>query len=192
MRLVIDPGHGGEDAGATAHGIIERDFNLRLAWELEDAIDWLPWHSAISAVTVTRAEDEHGMTLRQRGGFSKKAKADLVLSLHCNASSSSRSRGLMAFHWPGNSKGTMVAETIQRCAPAALASRSKMRPYSATEKDWTRVRNVLRFHRATAVLVEVGFLTSPVDAEALRLDSVRRELVACLLRGVAHATGLWP
>lgn len=186
-RVLVDPGHRGPDRGAEANGVIEKDLALEVALELEAALVSLAWPAA---VTMTRRSDGGAtkLTLAERGRIGIETAADLVISIHGNATTGPHARGLMAFHWPGSPIGTEVARAVQRASPAAL-HRTDV-PYSATREQWPRVRNVLQVHRAPAVLVEVGFLTNSEDAAALTSKAVRRELTAAMLAGVARGITL--
>lgn len=183
MKLMIDPGHGGRSTGAVANGLVEKKLVLDIAGALR--------RSAHAAFVVpghmTRIMDV-AVSLDERGRLSREFNADLVLSIHANAWLPS-ARGLMAFYWPGNEVGRQVAQCIQRSAPLGLSQRSARPPYAAGP-EWPRVRNVLRRHRATAVLVELGFLTNVQDAQLLASPQIRQELLPCLLSGVARAITL--
>ena len=51
--IVIDPGHGGSDPGATGNGIIEKDLNLEIAKEIEKQLK-----AAGVDATLIRTTDE--------------------------------------------------------------------------------------------------------------------------------------
>lgn len=116
MKLTIDPGHGGNDSGASASGITESDLNLILALKLRQALLRLK----LCEVGMTR-EHDHTLSLSARGRISKKENADLVLSLHANASDKPHYAGLSTFHWPGNAIGESVATQIAKAAPFDLS-----------------------------------------------------------------------
>ncbi len=182
MNLVIDPGHGGRKPGAVAGGLIEKELVLAISHRVaRGALDL----GLCTSVVLTRREDVD-VTHPARGDLSK--GRDLLISIHANAADF-RARGLMAFYWPGNAAGKLIAGTIQRSAPPWLASRSRKKPYAAG-LSWPRVRYVLKHHRPTAVLVELGFLTNGKDAAALRSEAIQGGLVACILTGIAAANAL--
>ena len=80
--VVIDPGHGGDDDGATgAGGTKEKDLTLQIARRLKAAIE-----SRLGLrVLLTRDSDED-VPLDRRTALANNNKADLFLSLHANAS----------------------------------------------------------------------------------------------------------
>lgn len=186
MRLMIDPGHGGPDGGASAHGIVEADLVLEIAHRLAALLE--DERAPVETLLSRGLELSQKRNLSERATIGRSFGADLVLSIHANANGNPRPHGLMAFYWPGNDLGQAVAEVIQTRAPLDL--RRKDGPFPAFRATWPRVRNVLQPHGAPAVLVELGFLTNPGDARALSTPEIKSELVRCLAAGVAQAVQL--
>lgn len=88
MRVVIDPGHGGEEDGAIGStGLKEKDVVLDIARRLAARL-----RAAGFDVRLTRDGDEN-LSLDERAGIANENHADLFVSLHVNASRSSRARG---------------------------------------------------------------------------------------------------
>ncbi len=87
--IVLDPGHGGEDAGVrSAGGTVEKDYVLALAQRLKAGIE-----SRIGVrVLLTRDRDEN-VPVDRRTSFANNNKADLFISLHANASVRPEVRG---------------------------------------------------------------------------------------------------
>ncbi len=83
--VVIDPGHGGGDTGATRSGVMEKDINLKVALLLGGMIsENLPGVKVI----YTRKTDVF-IPLDERGNIANKAGADLFLSIHVNSTKAS-------------------------------------------------------------------------------------------------------
>jgi N-acetylmuramoyl-L-alanine amidase len=84
--VVVDPGHGGEDAGARGPGpVYEKNVTLAVARKLTERINEIPGLRAV----LTR-DGDFFIPLRQRYHIAERVKADLFVSIHCN---SSRRRG---------------------------------------------------------------------------------------------------
>lgn len=47
-RVVIDPGHGGEDPGASANGIVEKDYTLKISQYMSDRLNDLGIENALT------------------------------------------------------------------------------------------------------------------------------------------------
>jgi len=81
QTIVIDPGHGGIDPGATGrHGLMEKDVVLDIARRLRDKLAG----AGDYRVLLTREED-HKVFLKERVAFAKNNHADLFISIHINS-----------------------------------------------------------------------------------------------------------
>ena len=81
QTIVIDPGHGGIDPGATGHqGLKEKDVALDIARRLRDKLA----HYGNYRVLLTRDEDRK-VYLKERVTFAKENHADLFVSIHVNS-----------------------------------------------------------------------------------------------------------
>lgn len=87
--VAIDAGHGGDDPGAIgASGTYEKNITLAVARQLKKQIDAAPGMSAV----LTRDAD-YFIPLERRYAKAREAKADLFISIHADAFSSSDARG---------------------------------------------------------------------------------------------------
>ncbi len=92
-RVVLDPGHGGHDPGAIgATGLMEKDVALDVALR---AAPLIARELGLSAL-VTRETDEF-VPLDERVARANAFHADLFISVHCNASHTADSHGVMTF-----------------------------------------------------------------------------------------------
>ena len=81
--LVIDPGHGGKDPGAVGSGAKEKNINLAVALALGKLVEQ---NCKDVKVVYTRKTDVF-VELNERANIANKAKADLFISIHTNATS---------------------------------------------------------------------------------------------------------
>lgn len=79
--LVVDPGHGGNDAGACDNGQKEKDINLAVGLALKDI---LAKKGKDIKVVMTRDNDTY-LTLQQRADKANKSKGNLFVSIHTNS-----------------------------------------------------------------------------------------------------------
>ncbi|NDV20275.1 AMIN domain-containing protein [Pseudodesulfovibrio sp. JC047] len=89
--IMIDPGHGGKDPGAVANGLREKDINLRFAKLLGRKLKAKGFN-----VSYTRTTDVF-IALEKRTAMANVKKADLFLSIHCNANRSRNIHGLETY-----------------------------------------------------------------------------------------------
>jgi N-acetylmuramoyl-L-alanine amidase len=80
--IVIDPGHGGDDAGTRGTaGTLEKDLVLQVAKQLEAAIE-----SRLDIRVLLTRDQDVSLSPDARARFANSNRADLFLSLHANAS----------------------------------------------------------------------------------------------------------
>ena len=107
--IVIDPGHGGKDPGATGiRGTYEKDINLAVALELARVLK----ERGDFEVLLTRDKDVF-IPLSERSDLANEKNADLFVSLHCNAARNKRENGFEVYS---------VSETATDPAAEALAA----------------------------------------------------------------------
>lgn len=116
--VVIDPGHGGEDPGATGYrGLREKDVVLNVARRLARLIDEEPDMRSI----LTRTGDYY-LRLRRRVDIARRAEASLFVSIHADAFRSRTARGASVYSLSqSGATSEMAAYLAQRENAADLA-----------------------------------------------------------------------
>lgn len=89
--IMLDPGHGGKDPGAAANGIKEKNINLRFAKILAAKLKRAGFN-----VLYTRTKDKF-IPLEERTAMANIKKADMFISIHCNAHRSSKINGIETY-----------------------------------------------------------------------------------------------
>jgi N-acetylmuramoyl-L-alanine amidase len=96
-RVVIDPGHGGIDPGATGrNGIYEKAITLRVAKRIKAELE----KTGRYEVLVTRDRDIF-LSLDERASFAQDKKADLFISIHADSIGKQRIRGASVYTLSG-------------------------------------------------------------------------------------------
>ena len=91
--VVIDAGHGGADPGALGPGgLREKEVTLRIARAIRDEL----LAGGRVRVALTR-DDDRFLVLRERYGIARKLKADLFISIHCDAAGAATATGASAY-----------------------------------------------------------------------------------------------
>lgn len=101
--VVLDPGHGGHDHGASgksgrkrvAEKSVALGIALRTARILEDPEYWKPLGRPVKVI-LTRKGDRD-VSLERRAQIARKAKADLFVSIHANSDPSKKARGIETY-----------------------------------------------------------------------------------------------
>ena len=181
LVIVIDPGHGGRDRGATGVGKVrEKTINLTLAQRLGRALE----RQLGAKVVFTRTRDRY-VSLRDRVRFANRAKADLFISIHANAHRRSSAHGVETYFVRGarrmGSKSWRLARLVQN---STIRSLRRVDPGVKNLGSKPAGFRVLRGVKMPAVLVESGFLTHRGESERLRKPFYQRRLVSGIVSGV--------
>ena len=167
--VVLDPGHGGAHNGAEYGGIKEKDLNLAIAARTAGLLE-----AEGVTVRMTRTGDQD-VDLYARSGLANTLGADLLVSVHCNASlTNPEAAGIYTAAASADSPGWALAETLRRAmmeTSGAGDMGTEARPGLA----------VLRTAEMPAALVECGYMSTPGELALL----VRPDYQAGLARGIA-------
>lgn len=169
VHVVVDPGHGGHDRGAChlPSALIEKEINLDMALRLERALQ-----AAGATVALTRRDDTF-VPLEDRARFANEQGADLFISLHVNRYPSSDCFGAQTFYLPGSEEGRALALLIQE----ELLKIYPPNYRQALPGNYA----VLRHTTMPAALVEIGFVTSPIDRALMARDDYREQVAAAIV-----------
>lgn len=172
--LVVDAGHGGIDSGACYHKLLEKDVNLSIALKLGALLE-----AQGAKVIYTRASDMDYYT-KGKGGkrndlltridMINSAKADLFISIHCNAVKGGQWYGSQVFYHPRLEENKRLAQTMQLLL-------KKFPPNNKRgEKEDTHIL-ILDKAKVPGVLLEAGYLSNNREA-ALLSDATYQEKMA--------------
>ncbi len=188
--IVIDPGHGGMNAGTLSvnDGRPEKEFTLDWALRLQPLLERKGWQ-----VFLTRTNDVD-IALSNRVAFAENHHADLFISLHFNSLApdqkpvglatfcltptglpSTLTRGypdILTQNYPNNNfdqQNVQLAELLQR---------SLLRSSGLEDRGVSRARfiGVLRGQHRPAALIEAGFLSNPNEADRIASPEFRQTL----------------
>lgn len=179
--IVIDPGHGGEDGGATScSGILESNINLEIALRLNDLFHLLGYPTKMIR-TSDRSVYTQGNTiaskkvsdLKNRVKTTNETENALLLSIHQNQFSESRYSGAQVFY-SSNGESKLLAETLQ----SALVS--TVNPGSNRKSKKASKIYLMEHIRCPGILVECGFLSNPEEEAKLRKPEYQKKL-SCVI-----------
>jgi N-acetylmuramoyl-L-alanine amidase len=168
--ILLDPGHGGKDSGAVGNGVIEKNLSLQLCMIAKAK---LTAERNDVRVYLTRDSDWRP-SFKERFKRQHDLKADLVLSLHHNASATDEAYGLWLFHKHNCSTSKKISLELAAKPPSFFHS-APVRVFDAYDNpkiegdDWlNRPENVVEGYRCPTILVEWGFVSNAYDAGYLK------------------------
>ena len=179
--VVIDPGHGGIDGGATSvSGIPESQYNLEISLKLEDLFHLLGYQTKmirrtdISVYTTGETIAAQKVSdLRQRVRVVNETENAVLLSIHQNTFSDSKYSGAQVFYGPkGESRA--LATQLQEQFRTVLNEGSQRQ-----EKRADGVY-LMQHINTTGILIECGFLSNPREDALLRSPEYQRKLCSVI------------
>ena len=214
QTILIDPGHGGEDKGATAKikgiQIHEKDLALSISKKIFKKLKKKGFQ-----VYLTRSIDRE-VSLEKRAELAEKIKADLFISIHLNSGHKKRSSGFEIYYldnhsdaaikkveevenkeWTGEQKvvNQILTElVIERTVKSSkrlssLIHRSVMR--KITRRYGFKDRGVkpglfyvLALSKRPAALIEVGFISNKNELKKMSSPSFQNRFSNAIVRGI--------
>ncbi len=210
--VVIDPGHGGKDVGATGPGgAREKDVALAIAKQAAEQL-----RAAGLEVVLTRGDDTF-VSLEERTAIANKADADFFVSIHLNATKSGTARGVETYYLDTTSnryalrlaaRENRVSEDRVSDTELALADVATKAAVREAKKLAQKVqKNVFESARAAdadakdhgvksslfyvllgarmpAVLVEAGFISNPAEEKLLVSSGYQKRLARAITQAV--------
>ena len=188
--VIVDPGHGGSDEGASGHNLKEKIITLELAHRLVQKLNALGF-----TAILTREADEF-VSLPQRVAIANAVPGAIFISLHCNFSDNTAAHGIEIYRCETKSEGTNIRVTMS-AGDAEAISNVESRLAQAlgdsivdrlhSESRGLKIANfyVVRNVNFPAVLVECGFLSNAEDAKQLADEGYRERLAQALAAGIA-------
>ncbi|KIL24354.1 N-acetylmuramoyl-L-alanine amidase [Bacillus safensis] len=172
--IFIDPGHGAQDAGAVGNGLLEKNINLEVALKLRSRL-----HQAGALIVMSRTSDTFD-SLQTRVSKGAQASADIFISIHANANDNSGANGTETYYDTTNAAAHSVklAQQVQPRMVSALGTKDR--------GVKTAGFYVIKYSRMPSVLLETGFVTSPIDASILKSTAAKDRLASGIATGVSN------
>jgi N-acetylmuramoyl-L-alanine amidase len=167
--IVLDPGHGGEDPGAVAHGVVEAEVVHDIATRIEGRLSAHGANVVYTHNRFTSAGDDEA-----RASFANDCAADIVLSLHCDTADQADASGVATFFFgqkrfgAWSAVGEQLADLIQR----ETVARTGLADCRSHARSW----KLLQATRMPAVRIEAGYVSNPEDAARLQAASFRDDI----------------
>lgn len=161
FTVVIDAGHGGKDPGTYS---IEKDINLQIAKKLKA----LSQNGNVKII-LTRENDKF-KSLDERVIFIKEQNADMLLSLHCNASNDKTQSGVEVYY-PRKGK---LKEKSHQFSKIIIAN--YLEEIAKKGEIKTAGFTLLRELEIPRMLLELGFLSNEADAKTLQNPETQQKI----------------
>jgi N-acetylmuramoyl-L-alanine amidase len=215
-RIVIDPGHGGKDPGASRSRTTEAEVVLDVSLRLEKILAAEPGIE----VVLTRRDDTF-IPLEERTAIANRHAADLFLSIHANSSRNRKAAGVETYilNFASNADAASVAarenasaagsmrnlpdmvkaitqgnkrDESRDFADAVQASMvSTLRPHNATLRDLGVKQApfvVLIGAGMPSALAEIAFISHDGEGGLLKTEKYRQRIAEALAAAIIRYT----
>ncbi len=178
--IVIDAGHGGEDPGAVANGVIEKDVNIEIALYLSEMLNAYGYKTVLTRsgdyLLYNKGQESQKKyyDVRNREEIANKFSNSLFVSIHMNKFPQEYCKGLQVFYSENNQDSKRLAEIIQ--------SNSKLlQSYNNRQiKSGNDTIYLMKELKMPAVLVECGFISNFKEAALLKETDYKQNLAFLL------------
>ena len=181
-KVIIDPGHGGTDSGATGNNLLEKDYNLLISKYMYDRFKELGVPVAITRDSdTTLSPTDRVNTILNKFGNSSDV---ILISNHVNSGGGEGAEVIYALR----NKDTLARRILENIGAAGQETRKyyQRRLPSDTSKDYYFI------HRNTGnlepLIVEYGFIDNTKDVEFLKENY--EELAEAVISAVANYIGV--
>ena len=179
--IVIDPGHGGEDGGATScSGILESQFNLEISQRLNALLQLLGYETKMirnTDISIYKSGDSIAQKkvsdLKERVRITNETNNSVLLSIHQNNFPDSKYSGAQIFY--SATEGSQeLAKTLQSKFVSVLNKGSKRQCKKSSGIY------LMEHIQCTGVLIECGFLSNPEEEYRLRSEEYQKK-ISCVI-----------
>lgn len=164
--IIIDPGHGGKDRGASRRGVDEAVLNLQVAKRLERELGKRGFRTKL-----TRRSDYY-VSLKRRAAIANRYSNAVFVSVHFNADETlvSSARGVETYY--AGAKGKRIASEIQRQVSRSCRLRNRGIKYEQFA--------VLRRTNVPAVLIECGYMSNPSELRRVTQKGFQQQVAVSI------------
>lgn len=176
MTIVIDPGHGGFDGGASSRGVNEKDITLKLSLLLKGHLTMSGFNVILTRETDSALAHTKASDIKKRVSLIN-GKADLYLSIHVNKFPDASVQGAQTFYNQNNDQSKVLAETLQE-----YLKYLDIKNHRVAKK----INGIYLVDHVsvTGCLVEVGFISNPQDFELLSTHKYLEQLAYTISTGI--------
>lgn len=197
LVIALDPGHGGEEDGACYYGIKEKDINLTVAEKVKKELEQYP-----NVTVVLTRHKEETVSLLERADRAAAANADILVSLHFNASNSHESQGASVYistaekyreslqKLADNLLGEFEALGLDNAGTFARVTQMGGRRADGTFDDYYGVLRHAYNNGMPSVIIEHCYMDSERDKDFFQSEEGLDQLARADTNGIAAYYGL--
>lgn len=174
--IIIDPGHGGKDPGASKASAVEKIIVLNTANKLKNKLE-----AAGAIVKMTRTGDTYP-TLTDRVAFAKNNYGEIFISIHVNSATSESAKGTETFYSVTNNENEKEDLALATNINNQIVKNAGMKDRGVKRADYVVIKGLTM----PSVLVELGFVSNSEDRSKLVDDKYVDIFAQSIYNGVVQ------
>lgn len=187
--IVVDPGHGGIDGGASSGGLLEKNVNLEISLKLRNILI----NSGLNVV-MTRDSDvslesksnlnasRYRRDLHGRKVIIDQHNPTAFISVHMDSYKNSSARGVKIFYHSTSEEGKKLAQSI-----SDKINKMVFEEFLNTQNVKAEIAPgdyyLLRSCKAPGVIVETGFISNPTDQQLIQREDYQQVMAKAIAEG---------
>ncbi len=179
--LVIDPGHGGKDAGALSRDekYYEKNINLGIVLALKELLD-----TQNIKVYYTRTADDK-VFLRPRVTLANTVDCDYFISIHCNSNAIASPNGTEVLFYDTKFKD-VASKDLAELFSDELGKTVDLKKRGTVLKHMDDIF-IMDKAEVPMILIEIGYLSNPGDLEFLTRTENQKSVAQGIYNGIMRA-----
>lgn len=179
--LVIDPGHGGKDAGALSRDekYYEKNINLGIVLALKEMLD-----KQNIKVYYTRTADDK-VFLRPRVTLANAVDCDYFISIHCNSNAIASPNGTEVLFYDTKFKD-VASKDLAELFSDELGKTVDLKKRGTVLKHMDDIF-IMDKAEVPMILIEIGYLSNPGDLEFLTRAENQKSVAQGIYNGIMRA-----
>lgn len=177
--IVIDPGHGGLDSGATVGSIKESDLVLDISYKISEVFNNFGYKVILTRTSknaLCEGKFIKKIDTQKRIDIINENNASLVISVHLNKFNLKEYYGAQVFFSNVNNKSSILAIELQ----------NSLNKYTNTNRKIKEINNIYLLNKinVASCIVECGFMSNDNELKLLQDEGYQYILAYSLMYGV--------
>src|SRR5215204_1363152 len=178
IKVVIDAGHGGNDAGVRNNGLQEKNLSLAIARQIKQHAP-----SYNIDVVMTRDEDVYP-TLKERSALTDAVKADLIVSIHVGSADEGDTKRGFDIYITNKNQGTLAeSKLLGHNIADQIKNLYEVGPIRQRKENGIWILDAVH---CPAVLIECGYITNQADIAFITNTKNQEQLAKQILDGIVR------
>lgn len=178
IKVLVDAGHGGKDAGVSHRGLQEKDLSLAIARQIKQQAQ-----SYNIDVVMTR-DDDVFPTLKERSALADAVKADMIVSIHVGSSEAENTKRGFDIYITNKNQATLEqSKLLGHSIADQIKNLYEVGPIKQRKENGIWMLDAVH---CPAVLIECGYITNEADIAFITNTKNQEQVAKQILDGIVR------